>query len=246
MKNRFSLLIALVFLLIAVPMIGAQTAPGLSGRWEGELKTPGEGIGMVLELARGGNDRWQGIAVFPAQSDVKLRLLNLKVDGATVSFDMPAAPGYPSFSGKLSADGQAISGEFMQGGHSLPAELKRKGDPTFKPAAPAAPSPALDAVKGDWEGDLKVGAQTLRLKFKFSPNTDSDIPGSLDSIDQQSLIPVDAIVAEKGGFRFDLNLIQGSFTAKLSPDGSTLDGIWDQAGATFPLTLKRLSFPKKP
>lgn len=246
MKNRFSLLIALVFLFIAVPMIGAQTAPGLSGRWEGELKTPGEGIGMVLELVRGGNDRWQGIAVFPGQSDVKLRLLNLKVDGATVSFDMQAAPGYPSFEGKLSADGQSISGEFMQSGHSIATELKRKGEPTIKPVAPAASSSALDPVKGDWEGSLNAGGQTLRLKFKFAPNSGSDIPGILDSVDQQTFLAVDAIVAEKGGFRFDLNLIQGSFTAKLSPDGATLDGIWDQAGASFPLTLKRLPTPAKP
>lgn len=235
-------------LMVAALVLCAASTPATqsaaSGRWEGEIKTPGQGIRIILELVAGA--RWQGITTFPDQSDVELRLLNLKVEGAEVSFDMPAAPGYPSFRGKISDDGESISGEFSQSGQTLPTALKRKGAPRFKPAPPPAPNPLLDALSGDWEGTLEIGDQSLRLKLKLAPNAGDDIPGFLDSIDQQTLIPVNTLMAENDSFRIDLDLIQGSFSGKLSPDRSSWQGKWEQPGISRPLAFKRLSVPKKP
>lgn len=235
-------LIIAALALCAASMPAAQTAA--SGRWEGEIKTPGQGIRIILELVAGA--RWRGIASFPDQSDVELRLLDLKVEGAEVSFRMPAAPGYPSFKGKISDDGQSIAGEFLQSGQALPTALKRKGDPGFKPAPSPAPNPALEALSGDWEGVLQVGDQSLRLKLKLAPNAGDDIPGFLDSLDQQTLIPVNTLTAENDSFRIDLDLIQGSFSGKLSPDRSSWQGKWEQPGISRPLSFKRSTIPTKP
>jgi hypothetical protein len=256
MKSRFSFLAALILLSLVPLSLRAQDKPAppadkpaQAGKWEGDIQAPGQTIGIVVELARGGDNRWVGTIAVPSQGNISLRMLNLKVEGPTISFDMPGAPGYPSFKGDLTADGQSIGGAFTQGGQSVRTELKRKGVATLKADAGAKPavSPAVAAVKGDWEGSLDVGGQTLRLKFKLAPGAEDGLAGTLDSVDQLIWIPIDSVTEQGGAIQMELKLIQGSFSGKVSQDGATWDGTWRQGGGSMPLMLKRAGAapPKK-
>jgi len=261
MKSRFSFLAALILLSLVPLSLRAQDKPAppadkpalpadkpaQAGKWEGDIQAPGQAIGIVVELARSGDNRWVGTIAVPSQGNITLRMLNLKVEGASISFDMPGAPGYPSFKGDLAADGQSISGSFTQAGQSVRTELKRKGEATLKAEAKVTVPAAVAAVKGDWEGSLAVGGQTLRLKFKLMPGADDGINGILDSVDQLIWIPVDRISEQGGAVRMELKLIQGMFTGKLTADGASWEGNWEQGGGSAPLTLKRAGAapPKK-
>jgi hypothetical protein len=261
MKSRFSFLAALIFLSLVPLSLRAQDKPAPPadkpappadkpappadkptqvGKWEGDIQVPGQTVGVVVELARSSDNRWAGTIAVPSQGNIVLRMLNLKVEGAAISFDMPGAPGYPSFKGDLAADGQSIVGSFMQGGQSFRIELKRKGVATLKAdASKPVVAPAVAAVKGDWAGALEVGGQTLRLKFKLMPSAEDGIYGVLDSVDQLIWIPVDSISEQNGTIKFELKLIQGSFSGKLSQDGASWEGTWEQGSGSMPLTLKR-------
>jgi hypothetical protein len=263
MESRFSFLAVIILLLLVPLSLRAQDKPAppadkpappadkptQAGKWEGDIQAPGQTIGVVVELARSSDNRWAGTIAVPSQGNIALRMLNLKVEGAAISFDMPGAPGYPSFKGDLAADGQSIGGAFTQGGQSFRTELKRKGTPTLKAEARAKSevSPAIAAVKGDWEGSLEAGGQTLHLKFKLAPGAEEGLVGVLDSVDQLIWIPVDSISEQSGAVKMELSLIQGSFSGKVSQDGATWEGTWSQGGGSIPLTLKRAGAapPKK-
>lgn len=140
---------------LAVPSVGslggAARAGGVGGvvlgsewwvgRWNGAIKTPGDGLGVsvVLEAGPGGP---AGRIDIPQQGASGLALENVVVDGRTVSFRISGVPGEPTFTG--SHDGDRISGEFVQGPTRLPFELSRAGaeEPVVaRPQHPRAPLP---------------------------------------------------------------------------------------------------------
>ena len=227
----------ILLLSLALLLIPVQSQPSAAGHWEGNIAVPGTPVQIVIDLARGKEGFWRGTLGVPAQGGQDLPLLNLSVDGSSVSYDMPGAPGYPSMKGKVSPDGKTISGELSQAGHAIPFQLERKGE-TKLTADAKTPGP-IGELKGEWEGALDVGGQTLRLKFKVAPTPDGSMAGVLDSIDQQVFIPIDSATEQAGSVTLVLNLIGGSFKGKLGTDRKSIEGTWEQGGNSFPLTLKR-------
>jgi len=94
-------------------------------------------------------------------------------------------------------------------------------------------------LKGEWEGALNAGGQTLRLKFKIAPSQEGSLAGVLDSIDQQVFIPIDSATEQAGSVNLVLNLIGGTFKGKLGADKKSIEGTWEQNGNSLPLTLTR-------
>ena len=114
---------SLVFLaLCALP--SAQGAPGPSGHWEGTIQVPGQELIVVVDLS-GAGDKWEGAIGIPTQGLKAFPLADILVKDSGVSFAMKGVPGEPRFHGTLSTDAKALSGEFLQGGASLPFALTR-------------------------------------------------------------------------------------------------------------------------
>ncbi|PZQ60255.1 MAG: hypothetical protein DI570_14520 [Phenylobacterium zucineum] len=96
--------------------------PGLDGAWSGTVAAPqGE---LRLELAVK-TDAGGTLATFksPDQSPLPL-VAHLKRAGDDVGFELR---GIAEFAGKLSADGATITGEWKQGGATLPVTFRRGG-----------------------------------------------------------------------------------------------------------------------
>ncbi|HEY3947647.1 hypothetical protein [Phenylobacterium sp.] len=90
---------------------------------------------------------------------------------------------------------------------------------------------------GDWAGALSAGGQTLHLVFHIK-TVNGQATAVLDSVDQGATIPATAVKTEGGQLSILFLPISGELTAKLSADGKTLDGTWNQ-GASLPLTLTK-------
>ena len=136
MRNRLSMVSAVLFArcgLAAAPAVSAQT-PSASGHWTGVLETPAQPLDLEVDLKPGTPPAWVGTISIPAQN-LKAFPLSVEVQGTSVTFVMANVPGTPTFKGTLAADGATISGDFSQGGGSLPLKLTRKGDAVF--TAPA-------------------------------------------------------------------------------------------------------------
>lgn len=104
----------------------------------------------------------------------------------------------------------------------------------------ALPPTPYDLV-GRWEGALAVGDRSVNVVIRVEPKADT-LNAELDSPDQNAFgIPISDLTEDSGAVRFLVPLAHAGFEGVLSPDGNTLTGSWNQAGATLPLILVRTS-----
>jgi len=240
MRNRLSVVSAVLFVagLLAAPPVTAQTpntAPTASGHWTGVLDTPAQPLDIEVDLKPGTPPAWVGTISIPAQNLKGFPLSSITVDGTSVSFVMANVPGTPTFKGTLAADGATISGDFAQGGGSLPLKLTRKGDAVIVP--PAKSTVITKDLEGAWSGALSVGGQTLRLTLKLANGPDA-ATGSMVSIDQGGAeIPISTITQDGSHLTLELPAIAGKYSGDLK-DGK-LVGTWSQGPGSAPLEFTR-------
>jgi uncharacterized protein len=107
-----------------------------------------------------------------------------------------------------------------------------------------------------YEGKLKVGPLEVRLAFHLFKQKDASYAGTMDSPDQGAKdIVLDAVSVKDDTVKLELNSAKIVFEGKRTDDGQEIVGTFEQAGQTFPLTLKRVAkatesrrpqTPKKP
>jgi hypothetical protein len=111
------------------PPAGGPAVTSPAGAWEGLLKTNlGEGR-FSLKLHRDG-DKWAGEMRDYSNKDREsyLPLKDLTVEGNGISFAVQPIADSPRYVGKLSDDGESISGDMISGDLRIPLNLKRKGE----------------------------------------------------------------------------------------------------------------------
>ena len=97
-----------------------------------------------------------------------------------------------------------------------------------------------EKVVGVWEGTLDSGAQKMRLILKVEVSEAGKLGGTVTSVDQGNVVmPIDRMVFKGGRFSYEIDAISGSYTAKLSKDGTVLKGTWKQGPSELPLDMKR-------
>ena len=246
MKNFLT--IAGAFLLcclgLGLSLTAAEKEASPQGRWEGQIRTPGQPLEVIVDLVHGGGGEWRGEIDIPAQGAKDFRLSKVKVDGPKVSFSMQGIPGNPVFKGKLSKNGERISGDFSQGGAHFSFMLKRSGESPDVPAEQAALA-IPDGVPGDglegiWLGVLNPGPITLRLLFKISKSEDGTLTGTLDSLDQGAEgLKISKIRVDGNSVLLKLKDPVADFKGTISEDGSQITGDWRMGSGALPLVIKR-------
>jgi hypothetical protein len=232
-KTHFAILAGFILLLPSL----APAAANPAGLWEGTLKTPDSDMVLAFNLHLDG-DRWTAEIDVPAQGISGLPLEKVKVDGSAISFSI-AAPGDPQFAGKLAEDGKTISGNFTQGGGSLPLDFKWKSEPRAVTKGPAN-SGEVQVLEGIWEGAMDINGTPLHLRLNFTKNADGSIAGTLDSPDQKVTgLRIDSISRAGDSVKLEVKTIGGSYQGTLNKEASTLTGTWTQMGNGLPLTLQR-------
>jgi pimeloyl-ACP methyl ester carboxylesterase len=107
-----------------------------------------------------------------------------------------------------------------------------------------------------YEGMLKAGGGTVRLAFHLFKQKDGSYTGTFDSPDQgvKGLV-LDKVSVKDDAVRLEFSSAKLVFEGKRSKDGQEIAGTIEQAGQSFPLTLKRVAkvaeakrpqTPKKP
>jgi pimeloyl-ACP methyl ester carboxylesterase len=97
------------------------------------------------------------------------------------------------------------------------------------------------SVIGDWQGTLKAPAAELRVVVHVVAGP-SGLSGTLDSPDQGAKgIPLTAVALTDTTLTFSVPAVNGSYTGVVTPQGSTINGTWTQAGSALPLVLSRVT-----
>lgn len=100
-------------------------------------------------------------------------------------------------------------------------------------------------VVGDWMGTIKTPATDLRIALHINKGENGGLKATLDSVDQgaNGLIAT-SVKLENSQLSFDIDIVQGRYEGKVSPDGKSISGNWSQ-GQSMPLEFTRGTFPLK-
>src|SRR5205809_949434 len=110
--------------------------------------------------------------------------------------------------------------------------------PVLAWAEPPAPAPSAEGI---FEGPLKAGTIELRLAFHLKKKDATNWEGKFDSIDQGVRnIPFSDVKVDGENVALEFKAGGAKFTGKVTADGKTLEGTWEQAGMKAPLKLKRV------
>ncbi len=226
-----------VFLLAAIlapSAARAQQSPHVTGDYDGEI-----GIKQATLHLR---DRFGPLTATIDHLDLAAPWMFttsfLRVDGNTLSFTVPYVQA--AFLGTISADGQRVTGTWMQKGNSLPATFTRRN---FSPAA--TPS----AADGIWLGVFQVTAQlTTRIQVVLRSDASSREYCIVDDLDLYTMDMECAHTAVNGNeVSFDIPTGGAHWSGTISADGRTMRGnlsYFVEDGGTrkmvhTPLTLTR-------
>jgi hypothetical protein len=234
-----TLLSACVLVCVAAVAAASQATapqmPSAAGHWTGAIEVPTGPLAVEIDLKPGTPPAWVGTITIAAQNLKSFPLQSADVAGTSVTLVIAGAAGTPTFKGTLTADGQTISGDFTQGGGSMPFKLTRAGDAVFAPAAKS--TPITKDVEGRWAGTLAAGGQSLRLRLTLANGPDG-ATGSMISVDQGGVeIAVASIVQTGMHLVITLPTVAGTFEGDLK-DGR-LVGTWTQGPGNLPLEFVR-------
>jgi len=232
--TRRTLLLTWTLAIVVPSLATAQSAATPAGHWEGAIEVPGQALAIEVDLAAK-DGTWMGIISIPPQNLKGFQLSDVVVYGTSVGFVMKGVPGEPSFKGTLSDDSKAITGDFSQGGGTLPFKLAWKGDARFPEKVKS--TRITQDVEGAWEGALDAQGNVLRLKLTLT-NHEEGATGMLVSVDQGGVeIPVSSIVQDGPKLTIGITLVNGGFAGELKD--AQLVGTWTQGPNSLPLTFKR-------
>jgi non-heme chloroperoxidase len=134
MINRFVWKIALGIAVVVLSLSTLQ-AQDLAGDWQGTLKGTAQGtdLRLVLHIKKGESSEWSGMFYSIDQPPTGLEgtpVNSLSLQGSDFKFSIDTS--HASYKGKLSADGNTISGTWT-GRRELPLELERATKETAWP-----------------------------------------------------------------------------------------------------------------
>ncbi len=208
-----------------------------SGHWEGTIQAPSHPMTVSADLIKSAQGEWIGSFGMPEQKLTGMALSNIAVKDKSVGFEVAGVPGKPVFDGKISDDGQSITGNLNQGAATFPFTLKRTGD--AKVELPAKSTSLAKEFQGTWEGTIDAG-RPLNIILHLDQAADGTGTGSMDSPDQNANgIGITTITQTGKSLKFEIKVIQGSFAGDLDSAGTEIKGQWTQGPGSVPLTFKR-------
>ena len=228
--------LAVATALLPVAWAGAGPTTTAAGHWDGAIHAPVEDVVVSVDLAPDESGKLGGTFSNPAQKLKGFPLWSATVDGEAVKLELKTGgPGVQTFDGRLSADGQTITGQFLIDVHAVPFTLKRNGEAQI---APPPRSAAIDAaLAGSWTGSLNVGAQSLPLKLTLTNHADRTATGNW-ATGSAPAVPV-AITVDGGTLTLTSPVTPASFTGTLSADGSQISGTLNEGAAPRPVVFTR-------
>jgi uncharacterized protein (TIGR03435 family) len=187
MKTLLRWVVAVVVLLSA----GAASAQNVAGNWQGTLQAGGRSLRIIFSVsaADGGGLRAvmysidQGGQGVPATVTVQGSAVRMNAAGIGVTFE-----------GSLSADGNSIPGNFVQGGNTISTTLQR-ATPDTAWAIPEPPKPMA--------ANAPLTFEVATIKF-----SNPDAPGKLFTVRGRQVLTINTTLNDLVTFAYDLHVKQ--------------------------------------
>jgi|HubBroStandDraft_4_1064222.scaffolds.fasta_scaffold01903_3 hypothetical protein len=221
--------------LVAAAGLAQAQDKDLTGDWQGTLSAGGANLRLVLHVSKAADGSLKANLDSVDQGvNIPVNSVTFKDSRLSLSLEMI----HGSYEGKISTDGNVISGTWTQG-QPFPLDFKRP--------APAKPSD----IDGTWMGTLDTGTIKLHVVFHIL-NSANGLTATMDSPDQgMKSLQTSAVKRDGASLRIEADKLDGVYEGTIPADKSSIDGKWTQKGNTFPLVLKpvkdeALLEPKRP
>ncbi|MFO7447966.1 MAG: alpha/beta fold hydrolase [Ignavibacteriaceae bacterium] len=237
MKRIVKITAFLCLVLFSIQNIYSQEE--LIKSWEGTLNISGMPLRILFHITVNEEGKLSATIDSPDQGAKGIPVTNISFENGNIKMEASSIAGL--FEGKVNDDFTRIKGEWKQGGSSIPLAL--------------TPQPELNFFSL-WTGELKTGAQSLRLNVRFFKVGEDSIGAFLDSPDQNSNdMPASNVYYGEDSVFFEIKVVGGFYTGRYNEDKTKIIGTWTQGAFKAPLILektdkvfesKRPQEPKKP
>lgn len=223
-------------LLLCIPVVAAQAQDDpLSGLWKGDIMTPNGPLPAVGWFEPDGEGGWTGSADTPTQSCYGIPWSEVSFDGT----DLLAKIALTGATYEATLKGDTLTGIWKQRGGEMPLRLKRQTMP-----APV-PEELASQLVGTWEGNLDLGAVSLRVVVALQRSAAGSLHGHMISPDQSpDEIPAGRVDYKEGRtVLIRVGAIGTTFEVTVAEDGSRFEGKFTQGAATLEIAMKKVSAP---
>jgi len=244
------ILIGVAVITLLPCVLPAQTPATLAGSYTGTLQAGEAQLHLVLHLTKSADGAYHASLDSLDQGVYAIEASATSIAGSTLKLEVASVAAH--FEGKFSADHRTIDGTWSQGSASLPLLFHRQ----VPGAAARKPAEAVFPVEGLWQSALETHGLRLRFQLHVSHDTEDQLIGALDSLDQGvSGLPAVNLRLKEAAFHFEIPAVAGTFEGTLDPGKNKLSGNWSQTGADAklefvrsdqPLELRRPQSPSKP
>lgn len=211
---------------VALVFLGAciAQAQDITGDWQGTLSAGGANLRLVLHITIAADSTLKAsLDSVDQAANIPVNSITFKDSKLSLALDII----HGTYEGKVSTDGNLISGTWSQG-QPLPLDFKRAS------AKPATPSD----IDGTWMGVLDTGTIQLHVVFHIL-NSANGLTATMDSPDQgMKGLLASAVKRDGASLRIEADKLDGVFEGAITADKSSIDGKWTQAGNTLSLVLK--------
>jgi uncharacterized protein (TIGR03435 family) len=180
---------------IALAMLpaGALLAQNVTGTWQGTLQPPQakQALRTVIKVVLD-NDKLKATFYSIDQNPTPIPASSFTKDGSTIKMTITILNG--NYEGKLSADGNTITGNWSQGGPALPLNLTR-ATPETAWAIPEPPPPPVRMA-----ANANPGIEVATIK-----PSDPDRPGKLFTLRGQDVITINTTISDIITMAYDLH-----------------------------------------
>ena len=141
MKRTLAIIFTSALLLLCSALyLFAAEEPNIVGSWHGTLQVGADTLHVVFHIARGADGLLSGTLHSPDQGPMSMPVSKITFTGGTLVLTLATIGG--SYQAKLAADGNSLSGRWVQNGMSLPLTLTRGDGPALsRPQEPKKPYP---------------------------------------------------------------------------------------------------------
>jgi hypothetical protein len=224
MTRRLAGLIAGLSMALAAHAAFAQQA---AGDWLGTLTVnPTLVFHLAVHVAKTPQGGYAGTLDSLDRGAFDVPLADVASSDGALSFTVPSLKA--SYAGKRDPAAGDWDGLWTQPQGSWPLKLSR---------GTAPPLPKVAGLDGDWDGALAVSLGIkLRLAFHIATGPHGTL-GVMNSIDQQTKVPVSAVARDSAHVKLQVALIGATFDGALDPSGQTMTGQWIKGNRDIPPTL---------
>jgi pimeloyl-ACP methyl ester carboxylesterase len=216
----------------------APPASSIAGSYAGTLQAGEAQLHLILHLSKNAKGVLEATLDSLDQAVYAIEATSVSLKGSSLKLDVASVGAH--YEGTISADHKTIDGTWSQGNGSLPLIFHHHA----ANAASYKPKDAVFPVEGIWQSGLETHGMWLRLQLHVSHDTERNLIGALDSLDQGvSGLPATRFSLNENDFHFEVPVVTGKFDGKFDAAKNSIKGHWSQTGAEADLEFKRSDQP---